>query len=45
MDTLGEGETNWKSSIAIFILPCVKEIASGKLLDRTRSSAQCSVMT
>ena len=28
-----------------YILPCVKQIASGKLLYSTGSSAQCSVMT
>ena len=29
----------------IYTLPCVKQIASGKLLCSTRSSAWCSVMT
>ena len=31
--------------IHIYTLPCVKQIASGKLLCNTGSSAQCSVMT
>ena len=44
MDTAGEGEgaTNQESSIAIYTLPCVEQIASGKLLQNTGSSAQCS---
>ena len=41
----GEGGTKWESSIDIYTLPCVKQIASGKLLYGTRSSARCSVMT
>ena len=28
----GGGEMNWESSIDIYTLPCVKQIASGKLL-------------
>ena len=33
------------SSIEIYTLPCVKEIAIGKLLYNTERSAQSSVMT
>ena len=33
-----------ESSIDIYILPCVKQTASGKLLPRTGSPALCSVM-
>ena len=47
MDTGGgKGrETNWEIRIDICILTCVKQIASGKLLQSTESSARCSVMT
>ena len=38
----GEGGTNWENSIDINALPCVKQIASEKLLNSTRSSAQFS---
>ena len=31
--------------IDMYSLPCVKQTASGKLLDSTGSSVQCSVMT
>ena len=41
----GEGGTDWESSIDIYTLPCVKQIASGKLLYSTGSSAWCSEMT
>ena len=42
----GEGETNSESSIDIYVyIPCVKQIASGKLLYSTGSSAWGSVMT
>ena len=43
----GKGGVNWKRSIGIYIhtQPCVKLIASGKLLYSTGSSAQCSVIT
>ena len=34
-----------ESSIDIYILPCVKQTASGKLLSGTGSSAGCSVTT
>ena len=34
-----------ESSIDIYTLPCVKEMASGKLLYSMGSSAQCSVTT
>ena len=33
---------NWESSIDIYALPCVRQIASGNLLDRAGSSAWCS---
>ena len=36
---------NRKSRIYIYTQPCVKQIASGKLLSSTGSSARCSVMT
>ena len=36
---------NWEAETHIYTLPCVKQIASGKLLYSTGSSAQCSVMT
>ena len=47
VDTVGEGDggTNWEIGIDIYILPCVKYIASGNLLYSTGSSAQCSVRT
>ena len=47
MDTAGEGEggMNWEIRFDINILPCVKQIASGKLLYSTGSSVWCSVMT
>ena len=40
VDTVGEGEggTNSKSSIETYILPCVKQIASGNMLYVTGSS-------
>ena len=41
----GEGGTNWESGTDIYTPSCVKQIASGKLLCRARSSAQGSVMT
>ena len=41
----GEDEMNWESSVDVHTLPRVKEIASGKLLYSTGSSAQCCVMT
>ena len=46
-DTVGEGESgmNGKSSIDIYTLLCVKQIASGKLLCNTGSPTWCSVMT
>ena len=34
-----------ESSIDIYTLPCVKQMASGKLLYSIGSSAQCSVTT
>ena len=36
---------NWEAETHIYTLPCVKQIASGKLLYSTGSSAQCSGMT
>ena len=39
------GKMNWEIRIDIHTLPCVKQIASWKLLCSTGSSAQCSVMT
>ena len=42
----GEGGTmNWESSVETYTLPCVKQIASEKLLDKPGSSARCSLMT
>ena len=40
----GEGRTNWESSIDIYTQSCVKQIASAKLLNNTRSPVWCSVM-
>ena len=47
MDTTeeGEGGMNRESSIETYTLPCVKQIANGKLLNSAGSSAWCSVMT
>ena len=47
MDTAAEGEggMNWESRIVIQTLRCVKQMDTGKLLESTGSSAQCSVMT
>ena len=39
------GKMNWEIRIGIHTLPCVKQIASRKLLCSTGSSAQCSVVT
>ena len=46
MQTQGEGEggMNWKIRIDVYTLPCVKEIASGKLLCSTGNSVWWSVM-
>ena len=41
----GEGGTNWEIRTDTYTRPCVKEIASGKLLDNTGSSDQCPVTT
>ena len=42
----GEGsEMNWETGTDIYALPCEKQIASGKLLYNTESSAPCSVVT
>ena len=49
--TCGHGEggrgggMNWEIGIDIYTLPCVKQIASGKMLYSAGSSALCSVMT
>ena len=40
-----EGGVNWESSINIYTLPCVKKIASAKLLYGTRSSVWCFTIT
>ena len=47
VDTEGEGggRMNWEIRIDVYTLPCVKLIASGKLLHSTGRSARCSVMT
>ena len=51
VETVGEGEsgTNWEGSVTFVMsvtpwLPCIKEIAGGKLLCCTRSSACRSVI-
>ena len=46
VDTVGEGEggANWESIADMNIPPRVKELASGKLLNSTGSSARCSVI-
>ena len=41
----GESGINWEIRINLYTPPCVKQIASGTVLDSTRSSAQCSVRT
>ena len=43
-DGEGEGGMNWKRGVAIYT-PCVKQIASGKLLYHARRSACFSVLT
>ena len=47
MDIVGAGEdgTNWESSIEIYALPYVNQMASGMLLYNTGSSAWCSETT
>ena len=47
VDIEGEGEngTNWESRTDIYTLPCVKQLASGKLLYSLGSSAEHSVVT
>ena len=42
----GEGESgmNWESSLDVYILPCVKQVTSKKLIHNTGSSAWCSVI-
>ena len=44
MSTAGErkGGTGWKGSMDTYTLPCVEEIAHGKMLQSTGSSAPCS---
>ena len=41
----GGGGTSWESSVDMYTLPCVQQLASGKLLGRAGSSAPCSVKT
>ena len=42
LEPLLDGRMNWESSIDIYTLPCVKQIASGKLLcNRELSSVLC----
>ena len=41
----GEGRTNWESSIDIYTLQSVKQMAAGKLLHGTGISAPRCVMT
>ena len=47
MDTGWEGESvmNGESSIDIYTVPCVKQMADEKFLYNTGSSARSSVMT
>ena len=47
VDTGGdeEDEMNQESSIDIYIPPCIKLTANGKMVYNTGSPAQCSVMT
>ena len=40
----GEGRMNLESSISLYILACVKQTTSGKLLYSTGIPAWCSVM-
>ena len=40
----GEGRLNLESSTSIYILPCVKQTTSGKLLCSTGFPGWCSVM-
>ena len=40
-----EGDMNWQHRTDIYTLPCVKQIANGKLLYNTGNSAWCSEMT
>ena len=44
VDMEGEGGTSWEIRIDMYTLLCMKQIASGKLLYVTGSSARCSVM-
>ena len=41
----GEGGMSWESRIDIDTLPCVKQLASGRLLHSPGSSIRCSVIT
>ena len=47
VDTVGEDEggANWESNIDIYVILCVKYIASGKFLYDTGKTAWCTVMT
>ena len=46
VDTVREGESGMsgESRTDVYTLPCVKQIASGKLLSSTGGSVRCSVM-
>ena len=41
----GRRGMNWEIGADIYTLTCVKQIASGNLLNNTGSLARCSVMT
>ena len=41
----GVGGMSWESRTDIYTLPCVKQIAGGKLLHSTGSPIRCSVIT
>ena len=45
VDTGRGGGLNWETGIDICVLPSVKQIAIGKQLYSTGSSAPCSMMT
>ena len=47
VDTAGEGESgmNCKRSIETYVLPCKKQLASGRVLCNIRSSKHFSVTT
>ena len=39
------GKMNWEIRLDIHTVPCIRQMASGKLLYSTESLAQCSVVT